>query len=75
MPILDDLIDHDLFGPAIRRGRIEGEQAIVMRQIEKRFGPIPARARQRLEGMSSPELEETALRLLDAQSLEDLLAS
>ena len=54
-------------------GRVEGEQTVVMRQIEKRFGPVPAWARQRLEAMSAPELEETALRLLDARSLEELL--
>jgi predicted transposase YdaD len=76
MPILDDIMDHDLLGPVLRRGlqqgRMEGEQTIVMRQIEKRFGAVPAWARQRLDGMSAPEVEETALRLLDARSLEDL---
>jgi predicted transposase YdaD len=93
MPILDDIMDHDLLGPALRRGmqqgleqgleqglqqgraqgRMEGEQTVVMRQIEKRFGSVPAWARQRLEAMSAGEIEETALRLLDAQSLESLL--
>jgi Domain of unknown function (DUF4351) len=77
MPILSDIMDHDLFGPAIRQGRLEGrlegEQAILTRMIEKRFGPIPAFARQRLERMSAPELEDAALRLLDVGSLEDLL--
>jgi hypothetical protein len=74
MPILDDIMDHDLLGPKLRRERLEGEQTIVMRQIEKRFGAIPAWARQRLEAMSAGELEETALRLLDVQSLESLLS-
>jgi len=73
MPILDDIMDHDILGPAIRQGRREGEQTVVIRQIEKRFGPVPAWARQRLEAMSAPEVEETALRLLDALSLEELL--
>ena len=93
MPILDDIMDHDLLGPALRRGmqqgleqgleqglaqglaqgRMEGEQTVVMRQIEKRFGSVPAWARQRLEAMSADEIEETALRLLDAQSLVSLL--
>jgi hypothetical protein len=52
MPILDDILEHDLRGPAIRRGRQEGEQTIVLRQIEKRFGAVPAWARQHLEAMS-----------------------
>jgi len=93
MPILDDIMDHDLLGPALRRGmqqgleqgleqgieqgraqgRMEGEQTVVMRLIEKRFGSVPSWARQRLETMSAGEIEETALRLLDAQSLENLL--
>jgi hypothetical protein len=50
-----------------------GEQTIVLRLIEKRFGAIPAWARQRLDAMSASEIEETALRLLDAQSLDALL--
>jgi len=81
MPILDDLADHDLFGPVIRReraeglqeGRLLGEQVIVRRQIGKRFGPIPAWAEERLGRMSASDLEDTATRLLDARSLEELL--
>jgi predicted transposase YdaD len=81
MPILDDIMEHDILGPAIRQGLeqglqqglVKGEQTVVIRLIEKRFGAIPAWARQRLEAMSAPEVEETALRLLDARSLEELL--
>jgi len=84
MPILDDIMDHDILGPAIRQGlqqglqqgrvegRVEGEQTVVMRQIETRFGAVPSWARQRLDAMSAPELEETAVRLLNARSLEEL---
>ena len=85
MPILDDIMDHDLLGPVLRRGLlqgraeglgeglVQGEQTVVIRQIEKRFGTVPDWARQRLMAMSVPEIEETALRLLDVTSLEDLL--
>ena len=69
MPILDDIMDHDLLGPAIRRG----QRSVVVRLIEKRFGSVPAWARQRLEAMSGHEVEEIAVRLLDARSLEELL--
>jgi hypothetical protein len=79
MPITEDIMDHDILGPAIRQGleqgRVEGEQTVVMRQIEKRFGPVPAWVRQRIEAMPAPKVEETALRLLDARSLEDLFAT
>lgn len=37
MPLLDDIMDHDLLGPAIRRG----QRSVVVRQIEKRFGVVP----------------------------------
>ena len=43
-----------------------------MRMIEKRFGSIPSWVRQRLQAMSAPEVEETALRLLDVASLNEL---
>jgi predicted transposase YdaD len=81
MPILDDIMDHDLFGPAIRQGREEGreegreqgERLVISRQIGKRFGAVPPWAKQRIEALTSLELEKVELRLLDAQSLEDLL--
>jgi hypothetical protein len=40
---------------------------------EKRFGPIPGWARQKLDAMSLADLEDTALRLLDSPGLEELL--
>jgi hypothetical protein len=73
MPILDDIMDHDLLGPEIRRGYERGEMAILMRQIEKRFGPLPSWASQQIEALSAPGLEDLALRLLDVRTLEELL--
>jgi hypothetical protein len=46
---------------------------ILRRQIEKRFGPIPNWAQERLAGRSTKELEELSVRVLDAESIEDLL--
>jgi hypothetical protein len=77
MPITEDIMNHDILGPAIRegmdRGKELGEQTVVLRQIEKRFGSVPAWAHRRVQAMSVTEIEETALRLLDAASLEELL--
>ena len=56
-----------------RKGKLEGELTVLRRLIEKRFGPIPAWAEERLAARSAPELEELSLRVLDAQSIEDLL--
>jgi flagellar biosynthesis/type III secretory pathway protein FliH len=90
MPILDDIMDHDLLGPAIRQGREEGreqgreqgreeglhegELRLLRFQIQKRFGTIPACASQRLETFTSSELEQLALKLFNAETIEDLFA-
>jgi predicted transposase YdaD len=86
MPILDDIMDHDVLGPERRRGialgRAEGlaeglakgERRVVLRQIGKRFGPVPEWAKQRVEALSASDLEQVELRILDAPSLEDLLS-
>jgi len=85
MPILDDILDHDLLGPEFRKGelkgrvegelkgRVEGEQNLLRLQIAKRFGTLPAWAEARLAGRTLPELEALGLRLLEAGSLEELL--
>ena len=73
MPILNDIMDHDLFGPAIRRGRAEGERCVIEWQITERFGEVPVWARERLAGLSDPELKQMAIRLLKPCTLEELL--
>jgi hypothetical protein len=70
MPILDDIMDHEILG----RERKRGERIIVLRQIEKRFGPIPARIVQQIDSMSAQELESLALRLLDVRTLDELFS-
>jgi hypothetical protein len=46
---------------------------VLLRQIEKRFGVIRACVKEQLEDMPLADLESTALRLLDAGTLEELL--
>jgi len=72
MPILNDILSHKVLGPAILQGRQEGRQDILKRQLEKRFGPLPGWAEARLSSFSTHELEDLAVRLLDAAKLEDL---
>jgi len=38
----------------------------------KRFGPLPPWADERLSSLPIPALEDLSLRLLDAQSLDEL---
>jgi predicted transposase YdaD len=81
MPILDDIMDHDVIGPAIRegmqKGRLEGVQqgelTIVRRLLAKRFGNLPTWFDERLAKLSTGELEDLSLRVFDAKSLDELL--
>jgi Domain of unknown function (DUF4351) len=69
MPILNDILDNKVLGREFKRG----ELTVLRRQIEKRFGAIPSWAEERLAGRSPADLEDLSVRVLDAQSLEDLL--
>ena len=69
MPILNDLLDNKVLGREFKRG----ELTVLRRQIEKRFGAIPSWAEERLVDRSAADLEELSVRVLDAQSIEDLL--
>jgi hypothetical protein len=73
MPIFGDILDNKVLGREYKRGLQEGEVTILRRQIEKRFGAIPAWAGERLAGKSAADLEELSVRVLDAGSIEDLL--
>jgi predicted transposase YdaD len=84
MPILDDIMDHDVIGPAIRQGlqqgrlegklegKQEGELIILRRLLDRRFGPLPAWADERLTRLSIAEIEDLSVRLLDAPTIEEL---
>ena len=56
----------------IQKGRQEGERTILRRQIDKRFGELPAWFDQRLATLSQSELEDLSLRLFDANTIEEL---
>jgi hypothetical protein len=56
-----------------REGRREGELTILRRQIEKRFGALPGWASDKLAALHASELEDLSERVLDAQSMEELL--
>jgi len=77
MPIYIDILENKVLGREYKRGlqegRQEGELRVLRRQIEKRFGPIPGWAEERLQTRSTPELDDVIERVLDARSLEDLL--
>jgi predicted transposase YdaD len=82
MPVLNDIMDNKVIGPAIRQGRaegriegrVEGQMELVLSQIQKRFGRIPPAVGQRIAALKPAQLKRVGLRLLDAQRIEDLFA-
>ncbi len=85
MPITENILNHQLIGPAYRKGqqeglkegreegRQQGELAILRRQIAKRFGPIADWLEERLAHSSAGDLELLSDCVLDARTLDDLL--
>ena len=57
----------------VAEGMERGERAVLARQIERRFGPLTAETRARLEKADQQQLEIWADRILDAESLEQVL--
>lgn len=73
MPVYYDILENKVLGREYKRGLQEGERMLLRQMIEKRFGPVPEWASQHLEKLSESELGDLGLRLLDAQTLEELL--
>ncbi|MBF0429559.1 MAG: DUF4351 domain-containing protein [Magnetococcales bacterium] len=46
----------------------------MTRQLQRRFGDLPQWASQKVAGAELPTLEEWGLRVLDAPTLESVLA-
>jgi len=62
----------DIFEEGRQEGQIEGERALVRRQLARRFGVLPAWAEQHIAAADTTALEQWGLRLLDATSLEEV---
>ena len=67
MRLLDNILDHEVRGPAILQGRQEGLQKgrieVFRRQLEKRFGPVPNRVETRFTSLSASEISEIVVRI------------
>jgi len=69
MPVLSSILDNKVLGREYKRGELE----IVRRLIEARFGSLPDWVAEGLAKRSPAEIEDLAVRLLRAESLEELL--
>jgi hypothetical protein len=56
-----------------QEGRQEGEAAFLTRLLERRFGPLPTWARDRIATADTDTLEEWGLRVLDGTTLDEVL--
>jgi hypothetical protein len=55
-------------------GRQAGEAAMLLRQLQRRFGALPDWAAERVRAADVSTLEEWGLRILDAGTLDDVFA-
>ena len=78
MPILVDLSKNKIFAKQFERVRgeagVEANRSLLTNQIKKRFGRVSAKAKRELANQTAAQLEQTALRILDAQSVDELFA-
>ncbi len=72
MPVHIDISENKVFARAYQRGFEKGERLFLRRMIENRFGILPDWADQHFAQLSGPELSDMGLRLLDAQTLQEL---
>ncbi len=56
-------------------GRAEGEVAVLLRQITRKFGVPPTAVQDRLSAATPEQLQRWEARILDATSLEELFAT
>ena len=59
----------------MRQGRVEGERAVLERQLRRRFGFLSPEVVERLDQASAADLETWAENVLDAQTLDDVFES
>ncbi len=58
----------------MQEGRAEGSAALLLRQLERRFGRLPATVRDRVRGATADDLDAWAMAVLDAGSLDAVFA-
>jgi len=54
------------------KGRIKGTIALMIRQLQKRFGEVPENLKNQLQNLSLEELENLSEEIFDFSTFEDL---
>ncbi len=53
---------------------MKGRAETLLKQLERKFGAVPSATAERIQQASIDELDRWALRVLDATSLDEVLA-
>jgi Domain of unknown function (DUF4351) len=76
MAVYDDMIN-EAQEKGLKKGRreglMEGERAVLVRQLTRRFGPLPRKAAARIRRADQATLERWSDRVLTAGTLDDVL--
>ena len=72
--VMENAFLRDLFLGGKQEGEQKGEARMLSRQLRHRFKDVPTWANEKITKADPPTLEEWSLRVLDAQSLEDVFA-
>lgn len=82
-PLINQLLTTDIMRESVtyqqilregrQEGRQQGELALIIRQLTRRFGAVDPQLAQRLQLLSSPQLEDLAEVLLDFSQVSDLV--
>jgi hypothetical protein len=54
------------------RGIVQGQRQTALKQLEVKFGPLSPEVRQRVEALTSEQLTQLSVDLLEAESLKEL---
>jgi len=57
-----------------RKGRVEGQANILVRQLKKKFGNIPVEVEDRVRNLSVEKQQELAEAIFDLKSIDDVEA-
>jgi hypothetical protein len=79
--VLDAATMNEVFGPTTvemlrsagrAEGLVQGAARYLLRQLTRRFGPVPDIVQEQIDAASIEQLEIWAVRLLDARTLDEV---
>jgi len=85
MPIEIDIMENEWLAEIFHQGEVKGleqgmvkgrtdsARGILTRQLEKRFGPLPAELTLKIEAADLETLERWSLRLIDSKTAQETL--